>query len=61
MGSSRFHIHHLNPKESITPYLVGGIVVLVVIYAMRDYIVIGFVSAGAIYLYKLATDKKGRS
>ena len=41
-------------------YAVGGTVVLLLVYALRDYVVIGLVSAGAIYLYQLTTEPHDR-
>ncbi len=42
-------------------YAVGGtFVLLLLVYALRDYVVIGLVSAGAIYLYKLTTEPHDR-
>jgi hypothetical protein len=41
-------------------YAVGGTFVLLLVYALRDYVVIGLVSAGAIYLYKLTTEPHDR-
>ena len=41
-------------------YAVGGTFVLLLVYTLRDYVVIGLVSAGAIYLYKLTTESNDR-
>ncbi len=46
----------MNQKPQLFLYAVGGIFVLLVVYALRDYVVIGLVSAGAIFLYKLTTE-----
>ena len=50
----------MNDNSQIILYAVAGIFVVVVIYSIRDYIVIGLVSAGAIYLYKLVNDSNNR-
>ena len=42
-------------------YAIGGVFVVLIVYKLRDYIVIGLVSAGAIYLYRLATDPNDRT
>ena len=42
-------------------YAIGGIFVVLVVYTLRDYLVIGLVSAGAIFLYKLTTDSNDRN
>ena len=42
-------------------YAVGGTFVLLLVYALRDYVVIGLVSAGAIFLYKLTTESNDRN
>ena len=47
----------MNHNQQIFVYAVGGVVVLLLIYPIRDYIVIGLVSAGTVYLYKLAAGK----
>ncbi len=44
-------------NQQIFVYAVGGVVVLLLIYPIRDYIVIGLVSAGTVYLYKLTAGK----
>ena len=36
-------------------YAVAGIFVLLIVYSLRDYLVIGLVSAGSIYVYKRAS------
>ena len=41
-------------------YAIGGTFVLLLVYALRDYVVIGMVSAGAIFLYKLTTESNDR-
>ena len=41
-------------------YAIGGTFVLLLVYALRDYLVIGLVSAGAIFLYKLTTENNDR-
>jgi len=47
----------MNHNHQIFVYAVGGVVVLLLIYPIRDYIVIGLVSAGTVYFYKLAAGK----
>ena len=37
-------------------YAVGGIFVVLLIYSLRDYLVIALVSAGAVYLYQLTNN-----
>ena len=41
-------------------YAVTGIFVLLIVYPFRDYIVIGLVGAGSIYVYKLANEPDDR-
>ena len=47
----------MNNNNQIFVYAVGGVVVLLLIYPIRDYVVIGLVSAGTVYFYKLAAGK----
>jgi len=51
----------MNEKPQLILYAIGGIFVLLVVYALRDYVVIGLVSAGAIFLYKLTTESNDRN
>ena len=51
----------MNEKPQLMLYAIGGIFVLLVVYALRDYVVIGLVSAGAVYLYKLTTESNDRN
>jgi hypothetical protein len=51
----------LNEKPQLILYAIGGIFVLLVVYTLRDYVVIGLVSAGAIFLYKLTTESNDRN
>lgn len=44
----------------LLPYAIGGVFLVIVIYSVGEYILIGMVSAGAIYLYKLANESNGR-
>ena len=46
----------MKDNSELVVYAVGGVFVVVLIYSIRDYIVIGLVSAGAIYLYKLVNE-----
>ena len=50
----------MKDNSELVVYAVGGVFVVVLIYSIRDYIVIGLVSAGAIYLYKLVNESNGR-
>lgn len=50
----------MNDMPKLILYAVGGLFVLMLIYTIRDYIVIGLVSAGAVYVYKLTTGKNDR-
>jgi hypothetical protein len=51
----------MNEKPQLILYAIGGIFLLLVVYALRDYVVIGLVSAGAIFLYKLTTESSDRN
>lgn len=51
----------MNEKPQLILYAIGGIFVLLVVYTLRDYVVIGLVSAGAIFLYKLTKDNNDRN
>ncbi len=51
----------MNNNNQIVTFVVGGVVVLIVVYTMREYLVLALVGAGAIQLYKLATDSKDRN
>ena len=51
----------MNEKPQLILYAIGGIFVLLLVYALRDYVVIGLVSAGAIFLYKLITESNDRN
>ena len=42
-------------------YAIGGIFVVLIVYALRDYLVIGLVSAGAIFLSQLTTESNDRN
>jgi hypothetical protein len=46
----------MNEKPQLILYAIGGTFVLLLAYMLRDYVVIGLVSAGAIFLYKLTTE-----
>jgi len=46
-------------NDEMIVYAVGGVFVIVLLYSVRDYIVLGLVSAGAIYLYKLVNESNG--
>lgn len=48
-------------KPQLILYAIGGIFLLLVVYALRDYVVIGLVSAGTIFLYKLTTESNDRN
>jgi len=49
----------MKDSSELVAYVVGGVFVVVLIYSIRDYIVIGLVSAGAIYIYKLVNESNG--
>jgi len=51
----------MNEKPQLILFAIGGIFLLLVVYALRDYLVIGLVSAGAIFLYKLTTESNDRN
>ena len=51
----------VNNKNQLVTFVVGGVVVLIVVYTMREYLVLALVGAGAIQLYKLATQAKDRN
>ena len=44
----------MKDNAQLVLYAVGGTFVLLIVYSLRDYLVIGLVSAGSIYVYKLA-------
>ena len=46
----------MKDNAQLVLYAVGGTFVLLIVYSLRDYLVIGLVSAGSIYVYKLAND-----
>jgi hypothetical protein len=48
-------------KPQLILYAIGGTFVLLMVYVLRDYLVIGLVSAGAIFLYKLTTESNDRN
>lgn len=50
----------MKDNAQLVLYAVGGIFVLLLIYSLRDYLVIGLLSAGAVYLYQLTNDRKPR-
>ena len=50
----------MNQKPQLMLHAVGGVFLLLIIYTLRDSIVIGLVGAGAIYLYKLTTGNNHR-
>ena len=51
----------MNEKPQLILYAIGGTFVLLLVYALRDYLVIGLVSTGAIFLYKLTTENNDRN
>ena len=51
----------MNEKPQLILYAIGGIFVLLVVYSLRDYLFIGLVSTGAIFLYKLTTESNDRN
>ena len=51
----------MKETPQLTMYAIGGTFVLLVVYTLRDYVVIGLVSAGAIFLYKLTTESNDRN
>ena len=46
----------MKDNAQIVLYAIGGTFVLLIVYSIRDYLIIGLVSAGSIYVYKLATE-----
>lgn len=53
----------MKDNAQLVLYAVGGTFVLLIVYSLRDYLVIGLVSAGSIYVYKLVNkpdDEKPR-
>ena len=51
----------MNNSTHLIIIAVGGVFVFVLLYAIRDYIVIGLVSAGAICIYKLVSDSNDKN
>jgi hypothetical protein len=51
----------VNNNNQLVTFVVGGVVILIVFYTMREYLVLALVGAGAIHLYKLASDPKDRN
>ncbi len=51
----------MNNNNQLVTFVVGGVVVLIVVYTMREYLVLALVSTGAIYLYKLVNESKDRN
>ncbi len=51
----------MNNNHQLVAYVVGGVIVIVVLYPLREYLVLALVSTGAIYLYKLANESKDRN
>ncbi len=51
----------VNNNNQLVTFVVGGVVVLIVIFTMREYLVLALVGAGAIQIYKLATQAKDRN
>ena len=51
----------MKDNTEIIVYAIGGVFVIVVLYSIRDYIVIGLISAGAIYIYKMINDGNGKN
>ena len=50
----------MKDNTQLVLYAVGGTFVLLIVYSLRDYFVIGLVSAGSIYVYKLANEPDDR-
>ena len=48
----------MKDNAQLVLYAIGGTFVLLIVYSLRDYLVIGLVSAGSIYFYKLANDDR---
>ena len=48
----------MKDNTQLVLYAIGGTFVLLIVYSLRDYLVIGLVSAGSIYVYKLASDDR---
>ena len=51
----------MKDNTELIVYAIGGVFVIVLLYSIKDYIVIGFVSASAIYIYKIINDGNGGS
>ena len=51
----------MKDNAQLVLYAVGGTFVLLIVYSLRDYLVIGLVSAGSIYVYKLASANDDRT
>ena len=47
-------------KPQLVLYAVGGVFLLLMVYSLREYVVIGLVSAGAVFLYKLTNENNQR-
>ena len=51
----------MNNNNQLVTYVVGGVVILIVVYTMREYLVLALVGAGAIYIYKLVDESNRRN
>jgi len=51
----------MKDNSELIVYAIGGVFVVVLLYSIRDYIVIGLVSAGAIYIYRLANESNDKN
>ncbi len=52
----------MNPNNTtqLILYTIGGVFVILLVYPFREYIVLGLVGAGALYLYKLVNRSNDR-
>ena len=46
----------VNDNSRLISYATGGVIFLILVYSMKEYLVLGLVGAGAIYIYKLVDD-----
>ena len=46
----------MNDNSRLLSYATGGVIILILMYSMKEYLVLGLVGAGAIYIYKLVED-----
>lgn len=51
----------MNDTPRLILCAIGGILALLVAYTLRDYLVVGLASVGAVFLHKLATESNDRN